>query len=196
MPVLPIVISGHPALHTRAQRVTAVTSDTRQLVTDLVDTMHAAPGVGLAAPQVGASVRIFVWHFDDGDTIHEGHVLNPRLVVSGWPRHRFFGEPEEEGCLSLPGLRAPLARFPRARLTGEDLEGNPVEVSADGWLARIFQHEYDHTRGVIYPDRLPRRLRQATLADASDHSFGIALTQWTPGQDGEESDFAVGEDDG
>ena len=189
MTVLPIVVTGHPALHQPAQPVEAPTPDIVQLVTDMTDTMHEAPGVGLAAPQVGVSLQIFVWHFDDGEKLHEGHVLNPRLVVSGWPRHLLFGEPDEEGCLSVPGLRSPLARYPRARLRGIDLNGDPVDVSAEGWLARIFQHEYDHTRGVLYVDRLSHRRRREVFTDSKALGLGTTLTSWTPGVDGEESDF-------
>ncbi len=189
MPVLPIVVSGHPALHRPAQPVLRPTADTSQLVSDMTDTMHEAPGVGLAAPQVGVSLQIFVWHFDDGDQLHEGHVLNPRLVVSGWPRHLLFGEPDEEGCLSVPGLRSPLARYPRARLQGTDLDGQRVDIQAEGWLARIFQHEYDHVRGILYVDRLSNRRRRETRADIQAAGIGTTLTSWTPGVDGEEGDF-------
>ena len=196
MPVLPIVVTGHPALHQPAQPVDTLTSDLVQLVADMTDTMHEAPGVGLAAPQVGVSLQLFVWHFDDGEKLHEGHVLNPRLVVSGWPRHLLFGEPDEEGCLSLPGLRSPLARYPRARLRGTDLNGDPVDIVAEGWLARIFQHEYDHVRGIVYVDRLSNRRRLEVLTDASNAGLGATLTSWTPGVDGEESDFASRGNDG
>lgn len=195
MAVLPISITGHPVLHTPAHPVKNITDETHQLVSDMVDTMHAAPGVGLAAPQVGVGVRVFVWHFDDGDTLHEGHVLNPHLVVSGWPHNFLRGEAEEEGCLSVPGFRAPLTRFPRARLTGHDLDGSPIDIRAVGWLARIFQHEYDHLSGVLYVDRLSRSWQQ-TLRDQS-HALGLGttLTQWTPGVDGEERDFVVSDGD-
>jgi peptide deformylase len=191
VPVLPIVVTGHPALHRPAAPVVDSTPEIAQLVTDMTDTMNAAPGVGLAAPQVGVSLQVFVWHFDDGSQVHAGHVLNPRLAVSGWPRHLLFGEPDEEGCLSLPGLRSPLARYPRARLQGIDLYGQPVDVLAEGWLARIFQHEYDHVRGVLYSDRLSNRRRRDILADAQSAGLGITLTSWTPGVDGEESDFVT-----
>lgn len=190
MPVLPIMVAGHPVLHRPADSVTRVTDDIRQLVSDMTDTMHAAPGVGLAAPQVGISRQVFVWHFEDGNQVHQGHVLNPRLSVSGWPRHLLFGEPEEEGCLSVPGLRAPLARYPRARLTGNTLDGHRVDVLAEGWLARIFQHEFDHVRGVLYVDRLSRRLRHDIESEAAEMGIGSTLTSWVPGVDGEESDFA------
>jgi peptide deformylase len=196
VPVLPIVVTGHPALHQPAQPVPKTTADTIQLVADMTDSMREAPGVGLAAPQVGVSLQIFVWHYDDGDQVHAGHVLNPRLAVSGWPRHLLFGEPAEEGCLSIPGLRSPLARYPRARLQGTTLDGDPVDVVAEGWLARIFQHEYDHVRGVLYVDRLSNRRRREVLADARSRGLGTTLTSWLPGVDGEESDFIRDSDRG
>jgi peptide deformylase len=194
--VLPIVVTGHPALHQPAQPVVKPTADIIQLVADMTDTMHEAPGVGLAAPQVGVSLQIFVWHYDDGEHLHQGHVLNPRLVVSGWPRHLLFGEPGEEGCLSLPGLRSPLARYPRARLQGTTLDGERVDIRAEGWLARIFQHEYDHVRGILYVDRLQHRRRRELLAEADEAGLGTTLTSWTPGVDGEEGDFIPDSDPG
>jgi peptide deformylase len=194
--VLPIVVTGHHALHKPAEPVEEVTDDIRLLVEDMTDTMHEAPGVGLAAPQVGVSLQIFVWHYDDGDQIHFGHVLNPRLVVSGWPRHLLFGEPDEEGCLSVPGPRSPLARYPRARLQGTTLDGQRVDILAEGWLARIFQHEYDHVRGILYVDRLRHHRRREVLADAVAAGLGTTLTAWTPGVDGKESDFLPENDPG
>jgi peptide deformylase len=189
VPVAPIVITGHPNLHRPAHRVSAITDDIVALVDTLTDTMHAAPGVGLAAPQIGVGLQVFVWHFDDGENLHKGHVINPHLAVSRTPLSWPGKDPEEEGCLSVPGLRAPLARHGAAHLTGIDCDGRPVHVSASGWLARIFQHEYDHLRGILYVDRLGRRLRKNLLAEARDAGLGTTLTAWTPGVDGEESDF-------
>lgn len=195
MTVLPIVVTGHPALHTPAEPVEAITPRLHQLVAEMVETMHEAPGVGLAAPQVGVSLQVFVWSYDDGDTLHEGHVLNPHLTVAGLPHHLFVGTPSDEGCLSIPGFRAPLARFPHATLTGMTLDGNIITVSASGWLARIFQHEYDHVRGVLYADRLRRPHRNDALAHIQALGLGTSLASWTPGVDGEEDDF-WSDDDG
>ena len=195
MTVLPIVITGHPALHTPAKPVTDITLDIEQLIDDMVETMHQAPGVGLAAPQVGVGLQVFVWSYDDGTTLHEGHVINPHLTVAGHPKHLFLGTPSEEGCLSIPGARAPLARFPHATLSGITTEGKPLSVPATGWLARIFQHEYDHIRGVLYSDRLRRRYRHDVLSHAAKYRFGEAVVSWTPGEDRGEHDFAPDEDD-
>lgn len=196
MTVLPIVVTGHPALHTPAPPLDTVAPELHQLVADMGETMHEAPGVGLAAPQVGVSLPVFVWSYDDGDTLHEGHVINPHLTVAGFPKHLFFGTPSDEGCLSVPGFRAPLARFPHATLTGMTLAGESITVRASGWLARIFQHEYDHLRGVLYCDRLRRPHRHDALDHITSRGFGHSLRSWTPGVDGEEDDFWSDDDDG
>ena len=191
MAVLPIAITGTPVLHRPAAHIGEVTEEIRSLAADMVETMHAAPGVGLAAPQVGVGLRIFVWHFDDGLQLSEGVVINPTLSLSGpWP-HRFRGEPDEEGCLSIPGLRYPLARAESAHLRGTNLDGHQVDIRATGWLARIFQHEFDHLRGVLYRDRLRRRWRRLADQDISQSEWLHDRHSWVPGVDGVESDFDV-----
>src|SRR6185437_15263535 len=107
--------------------------------------MDQAPGVGLAGPQVGVPLRLFVYGWtDDDDVLHRGVAINPVL----WLSPAAVGEPDEdtesEGCLSFPGERFPLRRAESVILEAVDLEGEPFTVRADGWLARIFQHEYDH----------------------------------------------------
>lgn len=189
MAILPIAITGSETLHQNASAVDIVTDAIRGLVLDMTDTMHAAPGVGLAAPQVGVGLRIFVWNYESDGSTHQGHVLNPRLTLRGPWRGRIRGEPAEEGCLSIPGLRYPLARAERARLRGSDLEGNAVDIAASGWLARIFQHEYDHLRGVLYRDRLARKWRQEADVDIAESEFIRSRTSWHPAEDGEESEL-------
>jgi peptide deformylase len=191
MSVLPIHITGSPVLHQKTTRVHEVTDDIRQLVADMVETMHEAPGVGLAAPQVGAGLQVFVWHYDDSEGLSEGHVLNPSLRLSGRRHHRWYGTPDEEGCLSIPGERAPLARFERATLTGVDLDGAPVVVKATGWLARIFQHEFDHLQGLLYRDRVSRRERRVIDATVALNGWGVPGNMWTPGPDHHEGDFVA-----
>lgn len=183
------MISGDPVLHTPARSIDEVTDALRTLVDDMVETMYAAPGVGLAAPQVGVGLRLFVWHYDDGEAVSEGHVLNPHLVLAGQPRPSWREEPDEEGCLSIPGARFPLARFSHARLTGQTLEGEPLDIRATGWLARIFQHEYDHLQGILYADRLNRSDTRECREHVRNHGWGVPGQSWTPGLDGEESDF-------
>ncbi len=192
MAILPIAITGNPVLHRPASPVEEVTDELRALVADMVETMHEAPGVGLAAPQVGVSRQLFVWHFDEDGHISQGVVINPTLRLRGpWP-NRFRGEPDEEGCLSIPGLRYPLARARRAFLTGRDLDGEPINIHATGWLARIFQHEMDHLKGIVYRDRLSRRWRAEADEEIAQSTWLRTSSSWTPGQDGLESDFVAG----
>ena len=184
MAVLPIRITGEPVLHSPAAPVEAVTDEIRTLVANMIETMRAAPGVGLAAPQVGVDARIFVYDWvDDSGAHHEGVAINPELLVSPPP----LGEPDEdedsEGCLSVPGERFPLRRSERALLRATDLEGRPFEVHAAGWLARIFQHENDHLDGVLYVDRLAHPHGKAALKAIKKQSWGSPGQSWLPGRD-------------
>ena len=183
MAVLPIRISGDPVLHTPAQPVTTFDAELRTLVTDLVDTMHLAPGVGLAAPQVGVSLRVFVYEYTDPDGVkHEGAAINPVLLISPAP----VLDPEEadeEGCLSFPGERFPLVRSTTALLRAVDVDNVPYEIEATGWLARIFQHEYDHLDGYLYIDRLDYPFAKAAAKVSRKRSWGVAGQSWMPGVD-------------
>src|SRR5690606_9298531 len=144
-----------PALHSPARPVTDFDDRLRYLVDDMVETMHAAPGVGLAAPQVGVGLRVFVYHWaDDDGVVHEGTAINPELWLSPASTTPLDEAEETEGCLSIPGERFALRRADRAILRAVDVTGHPFEVAAAGWLARIFQHEFDHLDGVLYADRL------------------------------------------
>lgn len=188
MAIRPIVITGEPVLHRPAAQIDEIDDDVRTLVADMVETMHAAPGVGLAAPQVGVGLRLFVWHWvDDDEVLQEGVAINPELWVSPLAP----GEPDEdddsEGCLSLPGERFPLRRHPRAILRATDLQGEPFEIVADGWLARIFQHEFDHLDGVLYADRLEHPYGKAALKAVKKQSWGGPGKSWLPGRDTPES---------
>lgn len=184
MAVLPIRITGDPVLHTPAQPVTEITEEIRTLVADMVETMIAAPGVGLAAPQVGVGLRLFVYRWvDDDEVLHEGVAINPEL----WLAPSVPGEPDEdeesEGCLSIPGERFPLRRSPAAILRATDLDGTAYELRAEGWLARIFQHEYDHLDGVLYADRLGHPYSKAVLKAIKKNSWGGPGKSWMPGED-------------
>ena len=146
---------GDPVLHSPASVVEDITDDIRTLVADMFETMDTAPGVGLAAPQVGVPLRIYTYAYvDDDDQPWRGVIINPEL----WMVPLEPGEPddelESEGCLSFPGERFPLRRSERVRVIGTDLDGSPVEISVDGWRARIMQHEFDHLDGILYIDRL------------------------------------------
>lgn len=184
MAVLPIRITGDPVLHSPALPVGEITDEVRTLVADMVDTMIAAPGVGLAAPQVGVGLRIFVYRWTDDDgVLHEGTAIDPEL----WLAPTEPGEPDEdeesEGCLSIPGERFPLRRSPAAILRATDLDGSRFEVRADGWLARIFQHEYDHLDGVLYADRLGHPYGKAVAKAIKKNSWGGPGKSWLPGVD-------------
>lgn len=184
MAVLPIRITGDPVLHTPAAPVTEFGDDLAALVADLRDTMAAAPGVGLAAPQVGVPLRLFVYHWvDDEEAEHSGVAVNPELWLSPLTLEELDPDEESEGCLSVPGERFPLRRARSAILRASDLDGSPYEVRADGWLARILQHEYDHLDGVLYVDRLAHPHDRAAAKAIRKRSWGVPGASWMPGVD-------------
>jgi peptide deformylase len=184
MAVLPIRITGDPVLHDRALEVTDFGPELHALVADMVDTMHEAPGVGLAAPQVGVGLRVFVWHWmDDADVVHAGTAVNPELWITPTPTGEADDVEESEGCLSIPGERFPLRRSPRAKLRAQDADGVPFELEADGWFARILQHEYDHLEGILYADRLDAEHAKAARKAVRKQNWGVAGLSWTPGID-------------
>jgi len=141
-----IRLYGDPVLRQRAPEVDTIDGRLKQLADDMVLTMYEAPGVGLAAPQVGVQKRIFV--YDSGDGLGPRTVVNPVLdeVRGEWTY--------EEGCLSVPGLSWPIVRPKEVHLTGYDLEGNEISIEADEFVARVFQHEVDHLDGVLLVERL------------------------------------------
>ena len=145
----PIVRYGADVLHQPAAPVEAVTPEIQKLIDDMIQTMYAAPGVGLAAPQVGVGVRIFVCDISVGRNAGELLTfINPSFV------ERDGMQLEEEGCLSAPGFNATVARPLRAVLKGLDRNGDEHTVEATGLLARCFQHEMDHLDGTLFIDRL------------------------------------------
>ncbi|MBH0023987.1 peptide deformylase [Salinibacterium sp. NSLL150] len=180
MAVLPIIITGDPVLHTPANPVTAFDSELTTLVNDMIETMEEAPGVGLAAPQVGVGLRIFVYDWTDDDDVHwHGVAINPELWQSPTPVLD-ADEADEEGCLSIPGERYPLARADRVILRAFDLQQQPFEIEASGWLARIFQHEYDHLDGVLYADRLQAPDAKAAAKAIRKQGWGQPGLSWLP----------------
>jgi len=165
--IRPILKYGDTILHDRAQAVDAITSDVERLIDDMIETMYAAPGVGLAAPQVGVLLRIFVVDVSVGRDPAGLHVMiNPEFV------ERDGMQLEEEGCLSVPGFNATVVRPSRAVLKGLDRQGAPQQLEGSGLLARAFQHEMDHLDGTLFVDRLRglkrdlivRRIRKLTRA--------------------------------
>ncbi len=167
--ILSIIAYGDPRLKRRSEPVADPTSQAK-FVEDLFETMYAASGVGLAAPQVGQNVRIFV--VDGGELLEEEEgegaefkevFINPEVLEEEGPSWGF-----EEGCLSIPGVRENVDRPEVVRLRYQDLEGNTHEAEFDGLRARIIQHEYDHLEGVLFTDHinpLKRQLLKKRLAN-------------------------------
>lgn len=184
MTVHPIVISGEPVLHRRASEVKSFDADLRRLVQDMSETMDAAHGVGLAAPQIGVGLRIFVYAMANDDGVPErGVLVNPVLTTSKIPGTEPDPEEESEGCLSFPGESFPLKRAEWAKVSGFDADGAPVEFEATGWFARCMQHEYDHLDGKLYVDRLADRYAKKARRAAKDHQWGAPGLTWMPGVD-------------
>ena len=184
MAVLPIQITGNPVLHARASDVTSFDDDLATLIADMFDTMEAAPGVGLAAPQVDVPLRLFVFNWTDDDaTLWRGVAINPVLWVSPVPIGPADDEAESEGCLSVPGERFALRRSELAVLSAVDLDQRPFEIRAEGWLARIFQHEYDHLDGVLYVDRLEHAEGKSAIKTLKKNGWGEPGLSWIPGVD-------------
>jgi peptide deformylase len=156
MAVLPIVRMGNPVLRTTVGPVppeALAEPTTQQWIDDLVETMHDADGVGLAAPQVGVAWQLFVYQAE-GDEDGDGGI--PLTVVVNPAVEPLAGEPlfDWEGCLSIPDLRGLVPRHPAVRLRGLDRQGNPVDRVVEGFEARIVQHEFDHLNGVLFLDRM------------------------------------------
>ena len=149
MAVREILIIGDPILTRRSEPVEAVTEDIVRLARDMVETVHAAPGIGLAAPQVGLNKRVIVVDLSVGEDPDALHVLvNPEIVAKE-------GEAIcEEGCLSVPDIKEKVARPYRVVVRGLDLEGRPVEIEGEDLLARAFCHEIDHLDGILFVEKL------------------------------------------
>jgi len=148
-----IRVVGDPVLRQRASEVTEIDGRLAKLAEDMIATMYDAPGVGLAAPQVGVEKRLFVYDVGEGPRA----VVNPEIVEA-------TGEwTYEEGCLSVPGLSWPITRPKQVLLRGLDLDGNELEIEADELEARCFQHEVDHLDGVLLIERLDPDTRREAL---------------------------------
>jgi peptide deformylase len=151
MAVLKVRKYGDPVLRRRAAPVAEITPEIRRMVDDMIETMYDEVGIGLAAPQVGISLRLMVVGHEK--TVGARAIVNPVIAEQG-------GEvTAEEGCLSLPGIFAAVTRAEWVRLEGQDLDGQPVSIKARGLTARVFQHEMDHLDGVLFIDRLDAMTR-------------------------------------
>ena len=145
MAVLPIRVAPDPVLRRRSKRVKSVDSSIRKLIKDMIETMHAAPGVGLAAPQVGIPLRVIVIGVPEEEEIC---LINPEIV-------RRKGERVvDEGCLSIPGYVGQLKRSESVTVKGRDPKGKEIRIKADELLAQALEHEIDHINGVLYIDRM------------------------------------------
>jgi peptide deformylase len=184
MTIRRICITGEPVLHTRAEEVQVFDDELRALVADMFETMDKAPGVGLAAPQIGVGLRIFTYDYaDDEGNERRGVVINPELEIGEILDEPADEDTEIEGCLSVPGERFPLKRAETAVLTGVDLDQKPVRIEAEGWFARIFQHEFDHLNGTLYVDRLAKPWAEISTDIIADNGWGKPGLSWLPGQD-------------
>ena len=175
MAVLSVRKYGDPVLRRRAKPVEAVTPEVKRIIADMIDTMYDEVGLGLAAPQVGISLRLMVVGDEDGREARA--LLNPVIAEQG-------GEiVAEEGCLSIPGVFAPVRRAEWVRLEAQDEQGRSVTTTARGLRARVFQHEMDHLDGVLFIDRLDpvtrdrikRRIRKDGLAEEVGAHRAFAL---------------------
>ena len=147
--IRPILRFGEDVLHRPAALVTEITPTLQQLIDDMIETMYAAPGIGLAAPQVGVGLRVFVADVSAGHNPQDLLTfINPEFV------ERDGTQREDEGCLSVPGFNATVVRPSRAVLKGLARDGQPQIIEATGLLARCFDHEMDHLDGTLFVDRL------------------------------------------
>ena len=166
MSIQPIRLFGDPVLTTPAAAVIDFDKELRTLVEDLTDTMLEAPGAGLAAPQIGVPLRVFVWDVDEAI----GHLINPTLDLSEELQDG------EEGCLSFPALSYETPRAFRAVAKGFNMYGEPVTVEGTELLARCLQHETDHLDGIVFIDRLSAQDRKLAMKEIRESEwFGTAL---------------------
>ncbi len=161
MAIQPIRYFGDPVLTTPASLVVDFDKELRTLVADLTETMHDAPGAGLAAPQIGVSLRVFVWEVDG----IEGHLVNPTLDLSDEMQDG------EEGCLSFPGVFADTPRALRAVAKGFSMHGEPLTIEGTEFLARALQHETDHLNGILFVDRMGSELRKGAMKEIRESAW-------------------------
>ena len=170
MPIQPIRLFGDPVLTTPAEKVTVFDKELRNLVADLTATMLEAPGVGLAAPQIGVSLRVFTYDVD-GEV---GHLINPDLDLSDETQDGL------EGCLSLPDLAFECRRSMHVVAKGMNMYGEPVVISGSELLARCVQHETDHLDGIVFIDRLDPATRKEAMRAIRDADWFGATVKESP----------------
>lgn len=164
MAVFTIRTYGDPVLRTGADPVTTFDASLAKLIADMLETMYDAPGVGLAAPQIGVSKRVLVYDIGEGP----GHLVNPTVVETA-------GEWEfDEGCLSVPERFWPIVRPGYVKVEGLDLEGNQLVLEGDELMGRMLQHEVDHLEGRLLLERLSAEVKKEALSDLRAEALGIA----------------------
>jgi peptide deformylase len=170
-----IRVVGDPVLRQRASEITEVDAKLVRLAEDMITTMYEAPGVGLAAPQIGVQKRLFVYDVGDGEGAKV--LVNPTITETR-------GEwAFEEGCLSVPGLSWDIVRPKEVHLTGWDLDGNEVSFEADEYVARVFQHEMDHLDGILLLERLDDEQKLEARRALRDLQVQRAVTNDTPARE-------------
>ncbi len=151
--ILDIVEIGDPVLRRKAHKITQIDRDIRLLANDMIETLRDSGGVGLAAPQIGESIRMIVVEYPEDDSVEDApkktwKVINPEIIWRS--EETVLGS---EGCLSIPGYVGTVERNESIKVKGLSVFGRPLKITASGWLARIFQHEIDHLEGICYIDR-------------------------------------------
>ncbi|MBN3932200.1 peptide deformylase [Streptomyces verrucosisporus] len=165
----PITVVGNPVLHRECRDVTEFDGELAKLVDDMFASQRAAEGVGLAANQIGVDLKVFVYDCPDDEGVrHVGVVCNP--VLEELSADRRVLDDSNEGCLSVPGAYASLARPDYAVVRGQDAEGRPITVRGTGYFARCLQHETDHLYGRLYIDRLSKRERKDVLRQMAENT--------------------------
>lgn len=167
MAIQPIRLFGDPVLTTPASIVTTFDKELRILVRDLTQTMQDAPGAGLAAPQIGVSLRVFVWDVDD----EIGHLVNPILDLSDEMQDG------EEGCLSFPDVFYQTPRALRVVAKGFNMHGDPVTIEGSEFLARAIQHETDHLDGILFIDRMGSEDRKSAMKEIRESDWFLEAAQ-------------------
>ncbi|MGQ0837061.1 peptide deformylase [Actinokineospora sp.] len=186
MTVHPIRIVGDPVLHTPTKPVERFDDELKVLVEDMFETMAAAHGVGLAANQIGIDQRVFVYDCPDDDGVqHRGVVINPTLTTSEVPEGMPDPDDDYEGCLSVPGETFPTGRASWAKVTGQGLDGSPIEVEGTGFFARCLQHEADHLDGLLYLNRLVGRNHKDAKRMLKTNKWGGPGLSWDPAEFGD-----------
>lgn len=162
MSVVPVRLFGDPVLRTRADEVVDFDAELHALVKDLAETMEEHGGAGIAAPQLGISLRVFTYHCDG----FAGHLVNPTFDVVGEEE-----QVDPEGCLSIPGVRFDCRRHLHIVANGRNMFGDPVRVEGSHLLARAVQHEVDHLDGVLFVDRLDPDARKAAMREIRESEW-------------------------